>query len=98
MSFDIAAALYDDMTGGYKTYVRGTYEKQRLASLIRSYSSSNFVSQNSTEDLPYNPYERKVSAFVSSFSGTITLTGSIGTETLTSTLASPLTFTGELNA
>lgn len=71
--FDIAAAVYDEKTGGYKTYIRGTYEKQRLASLIRSYSSSSFVSQDSTEDLPYNPYERKVTAFISNYSGSVVI-------------------------
>ena len=45
-AFDLAAALYDDLTGGYKTYLRGTYQKDRLTSLVRSYSSSSFVSQD----------------------------------------------------
>ena len=89
-TFDVAAVLYDQVTGGYKTYIRGTYDKQRLASLVRSYSSSNFVSEGSIEDLPYNPYDRKVTAYVSSFSGTI----KIGNTSYTS----PLTFTGELNS
>ena len=93
-SFDVASVLYDDVTGGYKTYIRGTYDKQRLASLIRSYSSSNFVSQDSTENLPYNPYERKVTAYISSFSGSITLTGSVGIRTFTGSQV----FTGELNS
>lgn len=94
-SFDIAATLYDETTGGYKTYLRGTYPKQRLSSLIRAYSSSNFVSQDSTEDLPYNPYERKVSAYISSYSGTLSLTNSKGISTI---FNSPLSFTGELNS
>ena len=93
-SFDIAAALYDEATGGYKTYLRGTYPKQRLASLVRSYSSSNFVSQNSTEELPYNPYERKVNAYISSYSGTVTLTGSVNVKLDTPSQ----TFTGELHS
>ncbi|MDD2891352.1 MAG: FISUMP domain-containing protein [Candidatus Gracilibacteria bacterium] len=84
-AFDVAATLYDETTGGYKTYLRGTYEKTRLSSLIRSYSSSNFVSQDSTENLPYNPYERKVTAYISSYSGTVTLHSS-------------LSLTGELNS
>jgi len=84
-SFDIAAALYDDTTGGYKTYLRGTYPKQRLSSLIRAYSSSSFVSQDSTENLPYNPYERKVIARISSYSGTVAVTNG-------------LSLTGELNS
>ncbi|PIQ42153.1 hypothetical protein COW06_00615 [Candidatus Gracilibacteria bacterium CG12_big_fil_rev_8_21_14_0_65_38_15] len=88
-SFDVAAALYDETTGGYKAYVRGTYPKERLSSLIRSYSSSNFVSQDSTEDLPYNPYERKVSATVSSYSGTVKVTDDTGAS---------LSLTGELNS
>ncbi len=92
--FDVAAVLYDEKTGGYKTYIRGTYEKQRLSSLIRAYSSSNFVSQDSTEDLPYNPYERKITAYISSHSGTLAFTNSEG---ITTTLVSPLSFTGELN-
>ncbi|MBP7806553.1 FecR domain-containing protein [Candidatus Gracilibacteria bacterium] len=92
-SFDVAAALYDSTTGGYKTYIRGTYEKEQLSSLIRSYSSSSFVSADSTEDLPYNPYERKVTAYISSFSGTISLSGAINL-----TLNSPTSFTGELNS
>lgn len=73
-SFDLAAALYDEVTGGYKTYLRGTYPRQRLSSLIRAYSSSSFVSQDSTEELPYNPYERKITARISASSGTVTLT------------------------
>ncbi|MDD5198057.1 MAG: FecR domain-containing protein [Candidatus Gracilibacteria bacterium] len=88
-SFDVAAVLYDEKTGGYKTYIRGTYEKQRLSSLIRAYSSSNFVSQDSTEDLPYNPYERKITASVSSYSGTIILKNDKG---------ELLSLTGELNS
>lgn len=88
-AFDLAATLYDDTTGGYKTYLRGTYPKDRLTSLVRSYSSSNFVSQDSTEDLPYNPYERKVSAFVSSYSGAVAVANSAG---------NTLSLTGELNA
>ncbi len=88
-SFDLAAALYDDLTGGYKTYLRGTYSKDRLSSLVRSYSSSNFVSQDSTENLPYNPYERKVSAFVSSYSGVVAVINSAG---------NTLSLTGELNS
>lgn len=88
-SFDLAAALYDDLTGGYKTYLRGTYPKDRLTSLVRSYSSSNFVSQDSTENLPYNPYERKVSAFVSSYSGVVAVANSAG---------NTLSLTGELNS
>lgn len=93
-SFDVASVLYDEVTGGYKTYIRGTYDKQRLASLIRSYSSSNFVSQDSTENLPYNPYERKITGYVSSYSGSITLTGSIGVQTFMGAQV----FTGELNS
>lgn len=88
-AFDLAAALYDDITGTYKTYLRGTYSKDHLASLIRSYSSSNFVSQNSIEDLPYNPYERKVSAFISSYSGVVAVINSAG---------NTLSLTGELNS
>jgi FecR protein. len=88
-SFDLAADLYDDVSGGYKAYLRGTYPKQRLSSLVRAYSSSNFVSQDSTEDLPYNPYERKVTASVSSSSGTVTLKNSTG---------NALSLTGELNS
>ena len=88
-AFDLAAALYDDLTGGYKTYLRGTYQKDRLTSLVRSYSSSSFVSQDSTEDLPYNPYERKVSAFVSSYSGVVAVANSAG---------NTLSLTGELNS
>ncbi|MDD5377406.1 MAG: FecR domain-containing protein [Candidatus Gracilibacteria bacterium] len=96
-AFDVASVLYDEKTGGYKTYIRGTYEKQRLSSLIRAYSSSNFISQDSTEDLPYNPYERKVTAYVSSYSGTLTIKDSKGGSTvLDSTLVS--SFTGELNS
>ena len=87
--FDVAAVLYDEKTGGYKTYIRGTYEKQRLSSLIRAYSSSNFVSQDSTEDLPYNPYERKITASVSSYSGTVKLENDKGES---------LSLTGELNS
>jgi hypothetical protein len=86
-SFDVASVLFDDATGGYKTYIRGTYDKQRLASLIRSYSSSSFVSQNSTEDLPYNPYERKITAHISSYSGSVTINAD-----------STRSLTGELNS
>lgn len=85
-SFDLAATLYDDATGGYKTYLRGTYTKTRLTSLIRSYSSSNFVSQDSTENLPYNPYERKITAYLSSYSGAIPQSN-----------GNPLSLTGVLN-
>ena len=105
-SFDVASVLYDDKTGGYKAYVRGTYGKERLASLVRSYSSSDFVSQDSTENLPYNPYERKITAHLSSLSGSVTLTDSKGalialvTRTGSSSTPSnePLSFTGELSS
>lgn len=87
-AFDLASVLYDDDLGAYKTYLHGTYSKQRLSSLVRSYSSSDFVSQDSTENLPYNPYERKVTAYVSSHSGTVDLKDSTG---------NALSLTGELN-
>lgn len=57
--------------------------------MIRSYASSNFVSQDSTENLPYNPYERKVSAFVSSYSGEVVVLNNAG---------NTLALTGELNS
>ena len=86
-TFDVAAVIYDNKSGEYKTYIRGTYEKQRLTSLIRSYSSSSFVSQDSTEDLPYNPYERKISAFITTYSGSVVINDD-----------SSRSLTGELNS
>lgn len=98
-TFNLAAAIYDDTTGAYKAYVKGTYQQQKLASLIRSYSSSNFVSQDGTDDLPYNPYERKVTARISSLSGSLTIKDSNGITTpLSSAPSTPFSYTGELSS
>ncbi len=98
-TFNLAAALYDDTTGAYKAYVKGTYKQQKLTSLIRSYSSSNFVSQDGRDELPYNPYERKVTARISSLSGSLTIKDSNGIVTpLSSAPSTPFSYTGELSS
>lgn len=59
--------MYAD--GEYRAYLRGTYDGKDLVSLIRAYSSSDFVSDGSLDTLPYNPRERKITAAIESWSG-----------------------------
>gem|GEM_PF-5963077 len=98
-AFDIATALYVD-TGIYKTYLDGTYDGGRFPSLVRAYHSSDFVVQDSTEFLPYNPFERKVTAKIVTYSGTVApvvWVGSMDEASGTCPQVSPaLSLTGEL--
>ena len=86
-AFDLAAAIYFE--GGYRTYLRGSYPGKTLVSLVRSYANSDFVSDGSTDALPYNPYERKITGHIETWSGFVQATNSSHTT---------LSLTGELNA
>lgn len=72
--YDLSSVLSQD--GTYVSYLRGSYDGKRLTSLVRSYSSSDFVSDGSTEALPYNPYERKITAMIDAWSGSVTVNNS----------------------
>lgn len=48
----------------FRAYVRGSYDGKRLPSLVRSYNGGSFVSHDGTDDLPYNPYEKRLTAKV----------------------------------
>ncbi|MDQ1344172.1 MAG: hypothetical protein QG650_892 [Patescibacteria group bacterium] len=69
--YDFAAV--DRQSDGYHAYVRGTYDASALTSLVREYNGPGFVEDGNTDRLPYNPYERKITAKISSYSGNVTI-------------------------
>lgn len=69
--YDFAAV--DRRSDAYYAYVRGTYDATSLSSLIREYNGPGFVEDGKTDRLPYNPYEKKITAKIASYSGTVTV-------------------------
>lgn len=58
---------------GYYAYVRGSYDASSLPSLVREYNGPSFVEDGKTDHLPYNPFERKMSGKIASWSGTVSI-------------------------
>lgn len=57
-------------------YIRGTYTRTELDSLIKGYNTNLFAKDGDTNTLPYNPYKKEVTAFVVESSGSVTITPS----------------------
>ena len=65
-------------------YIRGTYSRTDLNSLIRGYNTNTFAIDGGTTSLPYNPYLKEITAQIIEHSGTVSvsptksLTGALG--------------------
>lgn len=46
-------------------------DKTLPSELVKSYNGSAFIINNSIQAFPYNPYERKLTAFITDFTGTL---------------------------
>lgn len=55
-------------------YIRGTYTRTELDSLIKGYNTNLFAKDGDTTTLPYNPYKKEVTAFVVESSGSVVIT------------------------
>lgn len=69
--YQIGAVLRID--GTPTSYIRGTYSRSELDSLIRGYNTTLFATDGSTDALPYNPYKKEVTAYIVESSGAITI-------------------------
>lgn len=69
--YDFAAV--DRRADGYYAYVRGTYDASSLTSLVREYNGPGFVEDGKADRLPYNPFEKKITAKIASYSGAVTV-------------------------
>lgn len=69
--YQVGAVLRVD--GTPTSYIRGTYSRTELDSLIRGYNTSKFATDGATEALPYNPYKKEVTAYIVESSGSVAI-------------------------
>lgn len=68
--FEVAGLIKHNKT--YQALVNGTYTgNETIPNLIREYNGPNFVFNKSLDALPYNPYERILTAKIHNFTGTV---------------------------
>jgi hypothetical protein len=68
--FEVAGLIKHNKT--YQALVNGTYTgNDTIPNLIREYNGPNFVFNKSLDALPYNPYERILTAKIHNFTGTV---------------------------
>ena len=64
--FEVAGLIKHNKT--YQALVNGTYTgNETIPNLIREYNGPNFVFNKSLDALPYNPYERILTAKIHNF-------------------------------
>ncbi len=69
--YQVGAVLKID--GTPTAYIRGTYSRTELDSLIRGYNTTIFATDGGTSSLPYNPYKKEVTAYIVESSGAIAI-------------------------
>lgn len=70
--YQIGAVLRID--GTPTAYIRGSYDREELKSLIKGYNTSSFTTDGATDNLPYDPYKKQITAYVVESSGSVSIT------------------------
>ena len=75
-AFEVWGVVKDNLD--YKSSIEGNYNGEGgPLNLIREYNGPDFVFNESIENFPYNPEERVVTWKITSYSGNITINGSV---------------------
>lgn len=78
-AFEVSWVVKDNLD--YKSTVEGNYNGEGgPLNLIREYNGPDFVFNESIENFPYNPEERVVTWKITSYSGNVTINGSVSAQ------------------
>lgn len=66
-------ASVDRRGSAFYAHVRGNSDGAALSSLVREYSGPGFVEDGSADRLPYDPYDTKITARITSYQGSVTV-------------------------
>ncbi len=69
LQFEFAGIVKNDWI--YQTIVSGNYDWKELVGLIREYNWPQFLYNKATQNFPYNPEERLMTAKIGSYSGSV---------------------------